>query len=205
MHLKPWISSRSTQPALSAALDILDEESVDPDQIEAITFRGKSEYRYYPANVTEPRGYQELVSSLPWAFAMAITGREPGPEWLNEEHREDERVRHLASKLRIEDLSRANDIWDSGVLIANESPNEVELMAGGRTYRRIRTYLETPGSCQNPMSREWLDRKFLANAGPVLGDSISAELLRRLRHLESESDINDLSPLLSPHERILSA
>src|SRR5207253_2201982 len=52
LHLKPWIVSRGVHPALSAALDILSEEGIQPDEIEEIRFRAKYEYVHPPFTST---------------------------------------------------------------------------------------------------------------------------------------------------------
>ena len=97
-------------------------------------------------------------------------GYQPGPEWLKEEVIKDPAALSLAKKVKIEELPRITEMWDTGVMVANEAFNEVEVVANGKVYKKTRTYGETEGSSLNPMPREWLDRKFMANSTPVIGE-----------------------------------
>ena len=85
LQLKLWIASRGTHPGISAAVDIVKEEGIRVEDIEEIRFRAKRFYFQHPFSVAEPSGYWEATNSIVWAFAMALLGYEPGPEWLTEE------------------------------------------------------------------------------------------------------------------------
>jgi len=85
-------------------------------------------------------------------------------------------------------------------LATSESPyvNEVEISAGGETYRgRIRRedYL---GSPRNPMSDEQLEAKFIRNASAVVGESQAKEMAALIGALEQVDDIRQLTRLLAP-------
>ena len=103
----------------------------------------------------------------------------------------------LAKKVKIEELLRATEIWDTGVMVANEAPNEVEVVAKGKVYIRTRTHGETPGSSLNPMPEEWLERKFKANSTPVIGEELSQELFEMLNRLDGQRDIRNITKLFA--------
>lgn len=198
LHLKPWVSSRGIQPGLSATLDLLHEKGIEPDEVESITFRAKDEYLDYPFTSAAPRSYMEIINSVPWAFAMAILGHQAGPAWLADEQLDEPAALSLAAKVKIEELQSATDLWNTGVLVANEAPNEVVIVAGGETYVVTRTYGETPGSSLNPMPEEWLEQKFKANAVPVIGIEQSEALYDMLSRLTDQPKIRDVADRFGP-------
>ena len=198
LHLKPWISSRGTHPGLSAMLDIVKEERIRPEEIEEVRFKAKRLYMQHPFDNPEPLNYREAVNSIPWAFAMALLGYEAGPEWLTERRLKDPKARALSKKVKILELPRATEIWESGVKITNDGPNEVEVVVKGKVFAKARTYGESPGSSLNPMPLEWLERKFKANATPVIGQGQSEQLVDALSKLENQSDIKTITRLFKP-------
>jgi 2-methylcitrate dehydratase PrpD len=198
LHLKPWISSRGVQPGIAATLDIMNENGITPDEIEAIRFYAKRLYLAYPFNVAEPKEYFEASNSVPWAFAMAILGYEAGPEWLDEDRLNDLKCIALSRKVDMGELPKATEIWESGVKNPNEATNEIEVLARGKVYNRSMTYGEAPGSSTNPMSPEWQVRKFKANSERVIGDKQSSELAGLLRTLEDQKDVREVTKLFKP-------
>ena len=195
IHIKPWISSRGLQPGIHATLDILNEEKIRPGDIDEIRFSAKSLYLDHPYNSPEPKNYWEATYSIPWAFTMAILGYNPGPEWLSEERLKDSEALALAHKVKVAELPLATRIWNSGITITNEGPNEVEVTARGKVFKKRRTYGETLGSSLNPMPDEMLDRKFKANVTPILGEEQTAELAAMLWRLEDQNDVRNLTRL----------
>ena len=101
----------------------------------------------------------------------------------------------MAKKVKVEELPRATEIWDSGVRYSNEGPNEVEIVAKGKVYKKVSTYGEAQGSSLNPMPKERLERKFKANSTPVIGEKQSAELFGMLSRLEEQKDVRNITKL----------
>ena len=195
LHIKPYISSRGTHPGISAAVDIVKEEGINLEDIEEIRFKAKRLYFQYPFDNPEPTEYWDTLHSVQWAFAMALMGYQAGPEWLTEERRKDPVARTLSKKVKLLELPRATEIWESGVQYVNEGPNEVELVAKGKVYKRTRTYGEAPGSSLNPMPEEWLERKFKANSTPVIGEAQSQELFQMLGRLQEHNNLTEITHL----------
>lgn len=196
LHLKNFIASRGVHPGISAALDILQEQGLNPEEIQEIKFRAKRLYLQYPFNTPEPKDYFEAVNSVPWAFSMAILGYEAGPDWLTDERLNDPVGIALANKVNMSDLPRGTEIWESGVKNPNEASNEVEVVTNnGKTFKKTRTYGEAPGSSLNPLSKEQLGAKFNANAGPVIGRKQSEELVALFQGLQDQRDVRNISRL----------
>ena len=195
LHLKNFIASRGVHPGISAAVDIVQEQGIKPEEIQEIKFRAKRLYMQYPFNTPEPKDYYEAVNSVPWAFAMALLGYEAGPEWLTEERLNDPVAIALAKKVNMADLPRGTEIWESGVKNPNEASNEVEVVAKGNTFEKTRTYGEAVGSSLNPMSKEQLEGKFKAQATPVIGKKQSEELVALFHGLQDQKDVRNITRL----------
>jgi 2-methylcitrate dehydratase PrpD len=196
LHLKPWVGSRGFQPAIWAILKILRRKKVAVADIGRIIVRAKYNYLQPPASEAAPTSYSERKSSVPWCVAMAILGVQPGPQWLEPGPSDTARALQLAKLVQIEELERASEIWRSGVMIANEAPNEVEVITrSGTTYAGRETYASTPGSAQRPMPRGWLRAKFVANVEPVLGSEGAAGLFKRIERLAEEPNIGLLASI----------
>lgn len=195
MHLKPWISSRGNQPGLHAALEIIEEEGLTVKEIESITLKAKKLYFDPEYVTTTPKTYFEGTFSIPWLFAMAILGYQAGPEWLTDERFNDPEALSLAAKVKVAELPEATFVWDSGVKIYNDAPNEVEISARGRIFKKRKTYGATLGSALNPMPQEQLEAKFKANATPVIGKAQSEELVKLLGNMATEKNVRNITKL----------
>ena len=85
-------------------------------------------------------------------------------------------------------------------LEVSESPyiNEVEISAGGETYRSRIRRADYLGSARNPLSQEQLEAKFLRNASGVVGESRARQLAERFAVLEELDGIRELTRLFLP-------
>ena len=198
LHLKPWISSRGIQPGTQAVLEIVEEEGLSPDDIEEIRFNAKNIYLDFPFNNPAPTEYWDAIYSVQWGFAMPLLGYEAGPEWLSQERFKDPKALALAKKITIGEDPVATQIWENGTANSNEAPNEVEVLARGKWYKRRKTYGEAIGSSMHPMTQEQLERKFKANAAPVIGEAQSQELVGMLRRLDEQNDVRNITALFKP-------
>ena len=193
--LKPWISPRGTQPGLQAALEIVAEQEIGPEEIDEIIFTGKSLYFDFPFNNPAPVEYWDAIYSVQWQFAMALLGYEAGAAWTTEERLRDPACIALARKVKLQEDSYTSEVWDSGQTVADDYPNEVEILAGGRRYKKRKTYRENLGSPGAPLSPEQLEGKFRTQAVPVIGEGRCEELLGMLSRLEEQRDIRELTRL----------
>jgi 2-methylcitrate dehydratase len=198
LQLKPWISSRGVQPGTQAVLEIVAEEGLSVDDIEEIRFNAKNIYLDFPFNNPAPKEYWDAIYSVQWGFAMPLLGYEAGRDWLSSERLNDPRALALAKKVIIGEDAAATKLWEDGTANSPEAPNEVEVIAKGKTYKKRNTYADAIGSSTNPMPAEQLDNKFKAQATPVIGVNQSQKLVDILRRLEEQKDVRDIMALVSP-------
>ena len=187
LNFKPWIGSYGFMGGMQIAGRLTTQHRIEPSSIDRVVFRGSAVYND-PDSIfidPEPDTAWKALGCVPWAIANVILGHPAGPDWLAPESLADPQRRALARRVRLE---------------TSESPyvNEVEISAGGETYRgRIRRedYL---GSPRNPMTREQLEAKFVRNASVVVGDSRAREMAAVFGALEELDDIRKLTRLFSP-------
>jgi 2-methylcitrate dehydratase PrpD len=201
LHLKPWISSRGTQTALQAILELVERENVSPEQIEAINLIDRQMYLAFPFNNPEPKEYWDAIYSLQWQYAMAILGYTAGPDWFTSERLSDPKAIALSKKVNITMDSVATDIYTRSRYVGAEFDNyatTVELVANGKTYTNQKTRSETLGSAQNPMSQDQLEAKFQHLAGYVIGNNQAKELVALLANLDNQDNISNITKLFVP-------
>lgn len=187
LNFKPWIGSYGFMGGMQIAGRMMARHRIDPSTIDHVIFRGSAVYND-PDSVfidPEPDTAWKALGCVPWAIANVILGHPAGPDWLVPESLSDPERRALTRKVKLE---------------TSESPyvNEVEISAGGETYRgRIRRedYL---GSPSNPMSYEQLEAKFIRNASVVVGESQAKEMAALIGALDQVDDIRQLTRLLAP-------
>ena len=197
LHLKTWITTQLNHQGIQAALEIIKEEEIKPDEIEEIKFKGMKLYFQFPFNTPEPTEYWEAIYSIPWAFAMAISGYDAGPEWFTEERFKDPACLDLAKKVKIGEDLLASKIYFGGKVVSSEHPNEVEITAKGKCYKKRKVLGETTGSPTRPMTKEQLEKKFKTQTKTVIGENQTEELIKMLTRLEQE-DIRDIAKLFKP-------
>ena len=199
LQIKPYIASAGALGAIELAADIVREEKLDPDAIEAVNFYGREMYAtHFPYNYPQPKNFAEANLSIPWAMANNMLGIPVGPDWVSAERFQDRRVLDLAQKVRIVSDTQATHLWDTDKKFAPSLVNRVEVVAGGKTHVR-----ETPAdsildTVKRPMPQDMVDGYFVREASPVIGDAQAAQLLSLLKDLDNVSDVRRVGDLLGP-------
>lgn len=196
MHLKPWIASRECHPGIQGTLELLSHENLIATDIDEIQFNGLGLYLDYPFNNPEPTEYWNAIYSVQWAFAMAILGYQPGPDWYAEERFEDPEVLALTKKIRIYQANAdAEEEYSRGSTKLGTYPNNVEIHAKGNRYIINKSGVETLGSPENPMPIDQLVQKFRSQSVPIIGDKQSALLVDSLLHLDHQDNLAKIASL----------
>jgi len=196
MHLKPWIASRECHPGIQGTLELLSHENLIATDIDEIQFNGLGLYLDYPFNNPEPTEYWNAIYSVQWAFAMAILGYQPGPDWYAKERFEDPEVLALTKKIRIYQANAdAEEEYSRGSTKLGTYPNNVEIHAKGNRYIINKSGVETLGSPENPMPIDQLVQKFRSQSVPIIGEKQSALLVDSLLHLDHQDNLAKIASL----------
>ena len=103
LAFKPWSCCRWIHPGIEMLLKLLEEEKIDPMDIDEIVYGMHSNLvSYAPIHVAIPKNDFEACYSVGYAFATMALGYQPGSDWFIEERLNDPRVRELAKKVRLE-------------------------------------------------------------------------------------------------------
>jgi 2-methylcitrate dehydratase PrpD len=197
MHLKPWIGSRGTHGAIEAAKAIVEEEGLEVEEIEELTFLCRSLYLLAPFNAPLPRTQREALYSVQWTMASALCGQEPGLGWIDEAHLANERVRSLAHRIVLEEDPEATELWRSGRRFAPELRNTIHLRARGKSFSRSMLAATVLGGPERRMTRDQIVSKFKRLAIDVIGEKRARDIVSFIGSLEEKVKLDGLVALLS--------
>ena len=134
-----------------------------------------------------PTTYAALFS-LPYMVALGLTGDQAGLAEFSAERIGDPVLLAIAEKVeRVDDPESRYPTYFSGYLEVHQK--------SGQVYRHREDF--NRGSPANPLSREEIEQKFLANAALGLGDGRGERIVEVVRRLEDVGSIRELTALLS--------
>lgn len=193
MHLKPWSICRHMHAGIELALNIIREETVDPDEIEEIIFKCYSVVCSPPFDDPRPIEIWDAVFSVPWGIALAAYGYMPGPDWYSAERFKDEKILNLAKKVRLEPLEESSRSFKEkgleGVIA------EVTLKAQGKVHTKRQEGMK--GDPQRPLSDAELKSKFRSLTNRVIGEKQTEKLIEIVDRFEELENIAPLTKLFS--------
>jgi 2-methylcitrate dehydratase PrpD len=189
LSFKPWSSCRWHHPGLGLMLQLLEEEKIDPMDIEEIVYKQHSTLvSWAPFHVSMPRDAFEAMYSVPWAFATIALGYKPGPDCFARERQDDSRVRELVKRIKVEEDPEVTRLHDED---PEKSFAKLVLKAKGKVYERQTEYAK--GDLQNPMTQEELEAKFSNMAKPIIGDKQTKRIIDTVNHLEELDNLGELT------------
>jgi len=175
----------AAQAAAEALGALIAEEGLDPAAVLSVRCAVS---RLVAVSLTfdRPRSVAEAQFSMPFALGCILAFGDLGIARLDAAMLADEGLRAAMARVEMREWDRAGADPD----IERRCPEGAELevaMADGRRFRRFAC--AATGMPGNPMPEAALEAKFLANAGPVLGQAGAARLLARLRAIETLPDL----------------
>ena len=187
---KAYPACRWLHTAIEAFRTVLAEHEWPPREIEAVTVytsaavaRDCMDYR--PVNMVDAQ------FSLPFAFA-AVAYEIRHAAWFDDATMARDDLRRFGQRVRAE--------VDPEIDARMSRPERrflarVSVQAGGRTVSSD-TVAFPRGSLQSPLTVEEVRRKFLENAGPVLGAGVAETVVERLGRIEGEENVSSLLDLM---------
>lgn len=187
---KGWASCAWGHAACQAALQLLEQEQVRPEQIERIRVRTFDEavrlVQHYPAST------EEAQFSLKWPLACLILDGEIGPQQVLEPRLQDPRVRALFDKIElvldpeIDQLYKSTQEMD----LVMHSAVDITLYDG----RVLNSGLVERGSSR--WDQPGLEQKFRWLVGHVLDSETVESLLVLFRAFEDLEHVSQFTGLL---------
>lgn len=192
LSIKPYPCCHFGHAFIDAARAIRRESGVRPDEIDRIV-AGISptpgDILCLPEEMKKrpPTTYAALFS-LPYMVALGLSGDRAGLAEFSAERITDPNLLAIAAKVeRVEDPESLYPTYFSGYLEVHTKD--------GRVFRQREAY--NRGSPANPLGREEIEAKFLANAALALGDGRGERIVERVRRLEDLTSLPELTDLLS--------
>lgn len=178
LSMKPRVGSWGFQGGLQLLAEIIEDEQLEPDEVEAMVFRGPD--IYVPFANPSPRTFWEAQGSIPLAFASLLLGIPSGKAWVDPERLGDPERAAIAARVTV---------------AAHEDPemNEVEVRARGRKLVRSIHRSRFHGSPRDPLTRDDCTKKFLQQAVPVVGDAKAREIVQLVWNLDEVDDVAELA------------
>ncbi|MCZ7664508.1 MAG: MmgE/PrpD family protein [Thermoleophilia bacterium] len=190
--IKPYPCSHYLHPYLDAAKSIRESEGFDSSQVESVELlvskTGASLTCEAPSVQPPPETPYVAQFSLRYAVALMLHTGRARLEDFQEPTIRDPAITALGRRIShtvTDELSFAGKPYYSGWIKVR--------MKDGRMLEEFQEF--NRGSRQNPMSREEVESKFLANAAPVVGRERAEAVLEAVTGLE-DFEITDLAALL---------
>jgi 2-methylcitrate dehydratase PrpD len=190
--IKPWPACRSTHPCIQAALEIITEQEIEPEQIEEVilTVGKQSLPNCEPLEIRQhPELSIQAKFSLPFAVAVALTKKKVEITHFLPENLGDPQVLKMAGRINY----KADPSF--GLFV----PAVVEIKTkDDRTFSR-RTEL-IYGNPQKPLSQADLLAKFkdcVRYAKNPLPADKTEELIGKVLNMEEVKDMTEITDLLS--------
>jgi 2-methylcitrate dehydratase PrpD len=194
VSIKPHACCRYKQGPIDGILKIMKENSLgaqDVAEVKLGILKTGFPIVVEPREVKySPRTVVDAQFSMPFGAALAILYGRASLDEYTEANLKSPEVREM--------MNRVSCVSDAGLdrVYPKQWPASVEIVTKDR--RRFSTRIDYPrGDPENPLSWEELIQKFEGLAAPVFSKGSRAEIIARVRSLETEPRVAALSSLLS--------
>ncbi|NLA86640.1 MAG: MmgE/PrpD family protein, partial [Clostridiales bacterium] len=194
ISIKPYPCCRGTHPTIDATLTLVNENDIQPDNVEGITIRagrGTLDLLALPLEVkAKPRNFVDSQFSLIWGCATAIVKKRVTLSSYTETAIKEQAVLDVAAKVGVEHDPK----FDTGGL----EPVHVEIkMKDGKVYKKL---METAtGSPEKPVTFDEVVSKFYGcvefSSRPIPGEN-AKKVIKTVKELEKLGDVQELIKLL---------
>ncbi len=194
VSFKPWPSCRGTHPYVEAALQIVMNHDINPDDIEEIIVQVTNEpisrMLWEPVERKQsPSKAIDAKFSIPFTVAAALAYSSVSLNHFLPEHLHDQKIQQIARKVRCEAVQPWGKDIRKGLI-------KVRLKNGVMESPAV-DYLS--GSPRNPMSEEAIVAKFMDCAThavkPLSKKKLNA-LIDLILHMEDVRDVNEIAKYL---------
>lgn len=189
ISFKPYPSCRNTHSSLDALNRILQSNNINSENISEVVVYSSKKIRHYLDY--DPRTIIDIQFSLPYLSAMTIL-RMNCRDWLNPENLNDAKIRKIAKKMTFYHNTAADKTFQNrGFIISSVT---IKTTDGQELSNEVS---EPGGSLENPLSKEFLETKFLELSEPVIGDK-ARKAKDLIFKLDKITDIRDVISFLAP-------
>ena len=196
--LKLYPSCRYNHHALDLLKEIIENNGLQPGEIEEVKVNGLGRLTMWPWTNQEPGNEFWGEFSLPYNLALIAFGIPSGPEWMNPVYLRDQKILDFCRKVEITTHPAMEDVLNQGFPAAlQKRPTEVTVFARGRTFKQYAETARGDGwSKEAALSDSELEDKFSVNASPLLPKEKIRRIVQLCLHLDKVSNLRELCELL---------
>ncbi|MDZ4756501.1 MAG: MmgE/PrpD family protein [Phycisphaerae bacterium] len=180
---KPYACGVVLHPPIDAMIDLGTRVGAPPDAVDVV------ELRVHPlvasiTGVVEPQTGLQSKFSISHSAAVAYIDCDAGIAQYSDAKALDSNIGALRRKVKVttDESLRKDEAYAS-------------VIAQGRRFEA--SVAHATGTVDNPMSDDAIQRKFLANAEPIIGAGSAAQVAELVWRLEALSDVRALTRLLT--------
>ena len=189
-YVKFYPTCRHAQPAIEAALNLIEKNSIRPEQVEHIDV-GTHRVAYELTGVIHaPQNPGEAKFSIAYGIAAALADHGVAVRHLTEPFYTNERYLETARKVTTTIDEHVNALYPK------RRGAKVTICLKDGAVCTEECY-DLKGSPQNPVGFEELRNKFVVAATGLLSDNAIRTVLQKCADLEQEKDAGDLLALLN--------
>jgi 2-methylcitrate dehydratase PrpD len=189
VSLKPWSANRALHAHLQAALDLVRDNNILPEDIDQITlFLTESQKRFLGQGSRNPVSGTEARVSLPFCLASAVTRGRLSLKNFTPAGLSDPLTLQVTEKMVSEDITY-------GDLKSFFPPGKVGIkLKSGEVFSKQIDLAR--GHPTNPLSFEDIASKFSDCAGPSRSPGQIKEIIRAIKGLERVPDLREITVML---------
>ncbi len=188
--MKAFPTEALTHAPISAVLDLVHENDLQPEQIEKVHIRSLARAADILADPSkyDPRTKETADHSLPYVIAAAIVDRQVTPAQFEAERIMDSRIREQLHKIEV--------VADPEIESVFPELQRVIVTIHTRDDNQFKAQLDYPkGDPRNPLTDKEIEEKFDALAAPVLSAKARDRLKRAVWELEKLDSVTKLMDL----------
>lgn len=181
---KPYACGIVLHPLIDAVIKLRQNSLASASSVDSIRLRVHPHVMKLTGEINPEAGLKAKFS-VSHAAAVSYIDGAAGVLQFSDERAKDPEVIRLRSRISVDtDASLRRDEAEAWISIA-----------GSTSHCKIE---HATGTISNPMTDEALEAKFMANAGPVIGQTRAAEILGLSLDLERLNDVSRLATLSHP-------
>lgn len=193
--VKHWPANMWVQTPVEMVLDMVKENSINPDDIEEIIVNPPTQYRMH----FYEDGFESLMEaqfSIPYVIAAALIDPNPGPNWYTEEKFNDPKIIEYGKKVKAgpdkeDTLLECFHVFQQG---SHPKKTVTIKMKDGTVYEK--TQRTHKGHPLDMLTREEFCDLFRREASFALTPEKTEKLMDFILHLENVNDMSKIHDLL---------
>ncbi|UCF18207.1 MAG: MmgE/PrpD family protein [Gemmatimonadota bacterium] len=188
--MKAFPTEALTHAPISAVLDLVHENDLQPEQIEKVHIRSLARAADILADPSkyDPRTKETADHSLPYVIAAAIVDRQVTPAQFEAERIMDPTIREQLHKIEV--------VADPEIESVFPELQRVIVTIHTADGNQFKAQLDYPkGDPRNPLTDKEIEEKFDALAAPVLSDEARDRLKQAVWQLEKLESVGKLMDL----------